>query len=126
MSVETPVETVAPVVRATHVKALVHELRKAGDWCTRKQLAALIGDGKPAWERKVRAIASVSAPQVVSFPGSPGYKLLSACTEEEIEHCIHALRAQATDMGRRANLYQHALNQRRTGRTVEVQESLAL
>jgi hypothetical protein len=116
-----------PEVHACHVRRLVSVLRESGEWMTRKQLAAIMGDQSAAWERKVRAIASVAAPVVVSFPGSPGYRHIGACTDEEVEHCINAFRSSAQDQMRRSNLYQHALNERRLRRTEKpVQEMLPL
>ena len=122
-----PVQTVAPVVKATHVKALMIELRRSGRWLTRRALAALIGDATPSWERRVRAIASVAAPAVLSYPGAPGYIAIEKATDEEIEHGINALRAQGSDMCKRADLYEVALNQRRLARTAKpVQAELQL
>jgi hypothetical protein len=39
-------------------------------------------------KRKVRAIARAARPGIVSFPNSEGYKLLSACSIDEINACI--------------------------------------
>ena len=108
MSEETPV----PQVHVSEVRRLVAILRHEGQWMTAREIAAAFG-GKAPCDRKVRRIASVAAPVVVSFPGSPGYRYFGACSEEEIEHCVNALSAQSTDMMKRANLYRHALNKRR-------------
>ncbi len=110
------VETPIPQVKAAQVRRLVAILKRSGEWMTRRELAIELGDASPAFERRVRAIASVAAPVVVSFPGSPGYRHFEACSEEEIEHCVNAFRSSGTDQIKRGNLYLHALNRRRTHR----------
>ncbi|ACB76656.1 hypothetical protein [Opitutus terrae] len=65
--------------------------------------------------RWVRKIASAAAPAVVSFPGSPGYKLWQHCTVEEIDHCIEAFESQGRDMIKRAVLYRQAYHRRFRG-----------
>lgn len=111
----------APEVSPEQVKQLVDVLaiglpdtadRKRNGWMTAEEIAAKM-EGAP--ERKVRKIASAAAPQVVSFPGSPGYKLWGACSVEEINHAIAAFEAQATDMIKRANLYRAAYHRRFRG-----------
>ena len=64
-------------------------LRPAG-WLT----AAEIGAKLDASDRFVRKAASAARPAVVSYPGSPGYKLWQLCTIEEINHCIEAIESQ--------------------------------
>lgn len=108
-----PAASMAPAVKMCHVRALTGTLKQVSRWITRKELAAELGDSTPAFERKLRAVASVAAPVVVSYPGSPGYKHFDAASDQEIEHCIAAFRASASDQTRRANLYQNALNRRR-------------
>ena len=117
----------APSVKAHEVRALLAVLKTNGGWMKCPELAVAIGHQKPAPERKVRKIASIAAPRVVSFPGSPGYCLLENCTEDEIEHCVNSLRAQGSDMIKRANLYARALNEQRMAvAPVEIQCALAL
>lgn len=48
-------------------------------------------------DRTVRHLASESD-EVISYPGSPGYKLLADCTREEYERYRNARRSQARDM----------------------------
>lgn len=86
--------------------------RRAAGWMTAEEIAALMPE---ATERTVRKIASAAAPTVVSYPGSPGYKLWAACTVEEINHAIASFEAQATDMIKRANLYRRAYHKRFRG-----------
>lgn len=122
-----PAATMAPAVRACHVRALTGVLHRLSAWVTRKELAALLGDPTPGFERKVRAVASVAAPVVVSYPGSPGYKHFEAATVDEIRHCIAAFRASGTDQIRRAKLYERALDRRLAReRAVETQQTFTL
>lgn len=114
----------APEVSPEQVERLVAVLRKglhwlteeerlkAGQWMTAAQIASQLTDVS---DRTVRKIASAAAPAVVSFPGSPGYKLWAACSLEEINHAIEAFEAQATDMIKRANLYRQAYHRRFRG-----------
>lgn len=61
--------------------ALLDRTLSGAGWLTRRQIAAVLG-----WtERKVRAVASADK-RFISFPGSPGYKLRSDCTREEMLH----------------------------------------
>lgn len=73
-------------------RALVHFLQGKG-WLTAAQISAAT-----RWnDRAVREIASGSD-QVISYPGSPGYKLLQDCTVEEYHRYREARRAQAREM----------------------------
>lgn len=108
-----------PVVDTDDVRALVEGLRrcpaepKRRGWKTADELAAYLQDG---WtDRKVRATARAAAPAIVSFPGSPGYKLWADCTVEEIDHAINAFDSQAKDMAARAMLYRNAYHRRFRG-----------
>lgn len=79
-------------------------------WWTAEELAARLGDG---WsDRLVRAVARASAPGIVSFPGSPGYKLWATCTVQEITQAVDAFKSQARDMAARASLYEDAYHRR--------------
>ena len=63
------------------------------DWTTAKQLSPIL-----SWsDRKVREVAS-GCDEVISYPGSPGYKLLKNCTREEYEHFRNANKKQAREM----------------------------
>lgn len=111
---ELPLKLPAPVVTPEQVEQLVAALRKAAGWMTAEEIALALPrkgtEEKPRLvpEREVRKIASAAAPSVVSYPGSPGYKLWAHCTVDEIWHAINAFEAQATDMIKRANLYRRA------------------
>lgn len=99
------------VVSPEDVARLVRVLKEASSWLTAREIAALIGP--PANERSIRAAANAACPQVISYPGSPGYRLMSACTVEEINHCIAAFQSQGTEMLKRANLITRAYHRRR-------------
>lgn len=98
------------VVSAEDVERLVNVLNDATGWLTAREIAALIGP--PANERSIRAAANAACPMVISYPGSPGYRLMSACTIEEINHCIAAFQSQGTEMLKRANLITRAYHRR--------------
>jgi hypothetical protein len=71
---------------------LVDWLRGKG-WLTAEQLGLALG-----WsDRRVRKAASQSD-EVISYPGSPGYKLLSECTREEYDRFRNVTRHQAREM----------------------------
>lgn len=73
-------------------QALIGFLNGKG-WMTAAQIS-----GATKWnDRSVREIASGSD-QVISYPGSPGYKLLHECTSEEYHRYREARRAQAREM----------------------------
>lgn len=80
-----------------------------GEWRTAGQLATDLG-----WtDRKVREVASTSQGAIVSFPGSPGYRLFSACSVEEINHAVNAMLSQARDMTARAVATERMYHSRR-------------
>jgi hypothetical protein len=105
-------EDPAPKVSIANVEALAAVLTGKG-WVDAAELARLLGD---KWtDRKVRAVARASAPGIVSYPGSPGYKLWAECSVEEIDRAITAFESQAADMTVRAVLYRNAYHRRFRG-----------
>lgn len=71
---------------------LVDFLRGKG-WLTAEQIGLALG-----WaDRRVRRAASQSD-EVISYPGSPGYKLLKDCTQEEYHRYRNVTRHQAREM----------------------------
>jgi hypothetical protein len=102
-----------PDVAPEDVARLVAILSKADDWLTSREIAAQIGP--PANERSIRAAASAACPQVLSYPGSPGYKLMSRCTVQEIQHAIAAFQSQGNEMLKRAVLINRAYHSRQLG-----------
>jgi hypothetical protein len=121
-------KTAAPVAKEHEVRAVVAVLRKHQGWLTAREIAAVLGGQGESFERKVRVIAGVAAPTVVSYPGSPGYCFWNFCTVEEIERCIDAFDSQGRDMIRRGNVYRLAYY-RRHREPIEVaveQQPLAL
>jgi len=106
-----------PEVTTEQIERLVGVLGAAGietgGWLTAAEIAALLG--ARVSDRTVRKIASAAAPVVVSYPGSPGYKLWARCEVEEINHCIEAFESQGRDMMKRAVLYRQAYHRRFRG-----------
>ena len=116
------VKTPRPVVDPAEVEQLEKVLRTAGGWMTAKEIVTACGIREStSAERHVRAVASAAAPRVVSFPGSPGYRLWQFCTAEELNHCIEAFEAQGREMIRRAHLYRMAYHRRFRGDAPPVQ-----
>jgi hypothetical protein len=82
--------------------ALKSALALFHDWTTTAGLLSLL---PPGWtERRVRLAASVE-PEILSFPGSPGYKLTGDATPEEIHRAVDTLQSQARCMFVRAQAY---------------------
>jgi hypothetical protein len=63
-------------------------------WVKSRELGAVT----EAQKRKLREIAEFGKGAVVSYPGSPGYKLLNDCTLEELRHGDRAMRSQLRAM----------------------------
>lgn len=96
----------APKVTTEDVERLVCVLRTATGWLTAAALAqALFGKESEQAKRRVRAIASAAGAGVVSYPGSPGYRLWTACTADEVQACFAAYRSQIDEMERRRDQY---------------------
>lgn len=106
--IQLPLREPAPAVTPEQVELLVAALRA----CDGQATAAVLGVMMSVKDRKVREIASAAAPAVVSFPGSPGYKLWAHCSVDEINHAIEAFESQGKDMLKRANLYRQAYHKR--------------
>lgn len=99
----------SPTVTQAEAERLLAALSH-GAWSTAADLATTLhGAPTEAHKRRVRAVASACAPGVVSYPGSPGYRLASACTVAELQACIAAYGSQTDDMRRRRDLYRRAL-----------------
>lgn len=108
-----PIRAPAPVVSIENVRAVVAVLKECTAWLTAEQIATQTGFS----DRKVRLVAAAAMPQIVSFPGSPGYRLFEHCTIEEINHCIESFESQGRDMLKRAVLYRQAYHRRFRGQT---------
>ena len=89
------------------------EKERVPGWFTAAEIAERMGDDTT--DRRVRKLASAACPGVVSFPGSPGYKLWQQCSVEEINHCIEAFESQGSDMLKRSVLYRQAYHRRFRG-----------
>lgn len=89
---QIPLSFDRPKPTAPDVRDLEAFLQGKG-WMERAQISAATG-----WdERRVRKLAAASD-LVISYPGSPGYKLLADCTRDEYERYRLARRSQARDM----------------------------
>lgn len=86
----------APKTRRADVDELLEllgDVKRCPDWMTALQIGVALG-----WsDRKVRQVAS-DCDRVISYPGSPGYKIVTRCTAEEYRHYRNAMRAQARVM----------------------------
>jgi hypothetical protein len=90
---------------APAIDQLIRILDQRG-WLTAQQLSQSTGYN----DRKVRSIASAT-PKILSYPGSPGYKLTRQATAEEIEAAV-CLKKQGQSMIAR---YIAILNEHRYG-----------
>ena len=81
------------IVTPDEVQWFIDKLSGQG-WVTSLQLGASTETQK----RKLRAIAEAAGGSIVSYPGSPGYKLLDACTLKELRHGDRAMRSQLRKM----------------------------
>jgi hypothetical protein len=89
---QLPLAFERPRTTPEQIVALVEFLRGRG-WMTAQQISTSTG-----WtDRHVRDLASTSD-DIISYPGSPGYKLLKDCTLEEYDRYRLARRSQARDM----------------------------
>lgn len=70
------------------------------EWLNASQLQDALG---PEYnDRKIRALAEAADGQILSYPGSPGYRLTREATADERDTAINKLRSQADKMTRRA------------------------
>jgi hypothetical protein len=71
-------------------------------WLTAEQICNAQGwqvnDGN---KRKIRSIAAAT-PKILSYPGSPGYRLTRQATADERDRAVNTLRSQSKQMDRRA------------------------
>lgn len=88
------------------LKAHMHDVEKDKGWLTATQIEKLSGGTKN--ERRIRKIARAAGHGIVSYPGSPGYKLWSECTVDEIAHCLNSFQSQIDDMKVRRYGYSQA------------------
>ena len=99
-----------PKVKPEEVTRLCDILRAANAWMTAKDLATVAPEYN---ERRVRAIAGAAGSKILSFPGSPGYRLASQATVAEISHAIEATEAQAHAMLKRSIELRRAYHSRK-------------
>lgn len=78
------------------IDRLIH-LLDGRDWLTAAQISQATGLS----DRKIRSIAAAT-PKILSYPGSPGYRLTRQATPEERDRAVSTLRSQAKSMDKRA------------------------
>ncbi|HEY0966968.1 MAG TPA: hypothetical protein VGD88_06235 [Opitutaceae bacterium] len=101
----------APKITARDVQRLVAVLGEQTEWATAAELAVLIyGTPSESNKRRIRLAAAAAGDGVVSYPGSPGYKLWRHCTFEEKYACPASFNAQITDMKIRRDMYRARLH----------------
>jgi hypothetical protein len=84
-----------PALRVSSREVLQFCARLQGKgWQTSTQLGAKTEREK----RHLRLIAELSDGAIVSYPGSPGYKLFDECEPEDFRHGRYATRAQIRKM----------------------------
>lgn len=124
MNGELDLKLKAPRLDPVDVEKLVEVLRRARVWVTARQICEILyGQSSDALERRVRLSASAAVPEVVSYPGSPGYRLWSECTVDEITHCIESFESQGRDMLKRAVAYRIAYHRSHRGVKAESTET---
>ena len=85
-------------------------LLRGREWTTARDLQRL----RPLWsERFIRLLANASEGRVLSYPGSPGYRLAEGAEIAEIAHASAALIAQGKDMWRRGIIFRRLAGLRR-------------
>lgn len=98
-----PLEKKGPNVPQLDVDLLLSVLSGNG-WLKANQIAEqiFVRKGLHWQERYIRAVAHASKGSVISYPGSPGYKITTEATIKEIQAASACLRHQANEMTRRA------------------------
>lgn len=98
----------APSVTSEDV-ALLMRVLAGRDWMSGSEVAEtdefqqrFLGSSNANFERRIRAIANRSQGFVLSYPGSPGYRLTVEAKIEEIQTATRKLRHQAGQMLQRA------------------------
>lgn len=81
------------------VDRLIRWLEGRG-WTKASQIQSALG--ATFSERRIRDIANASEGQIISWPGSPGYRITREATPDERDKAINNLRSQADNMTRRA------------------------
>jgi hypothetical protein len=110
---ELPLRTSEQIVTDDDI-AVVKVLLSGQGWMTAKQIAedpafmlAYPGKSPATRERFIRMIARAGRPEILSYPGSPGYILYAEASAAERQAAPTVLRHQADDMRTSADLYEH-------------------
>ncbi len=104
----------APKVGPGDVALLCRVLRGQG-WLTAQEIVNLLNTPEYAigWtDRYIRAVAETSDGAILSYPGSPGYKVFDEATEKECAHCDAAWASQIERMTARRTHYQRRHHKR--------------
>jgi hypothetical protein len=83
-----------PAPPAGEIDRLCTFLSTRDGWTTAREITAALDLS----DRQIRQIARDHRHLILSGPGSPGYKLITAATLEEINHTADRLRSQAREM----------------------------
>src|SRR3954466_10186236 len=83
----------APKISEGEIVTMMNALRGRG-WLKSGELGAKTEDEK----RRIRAISEASNGRIVSWPGSPGYKLFDLCTPEDFLRGDNATRSSVRKM----------------------------
>lgn len=97
----------APKITGEEIRLLCDILAGRG-WLTAAQICShpeVVVDSRSIEnaKRRIRAIANASGGQILSYPGSPGYRLTKEATIAEIQTAINKLQHQAKEMLQRAH-----------------------
>ena len=88
-------------IESHEVDLLLWILGHASNWMTADAIVLAAARHGVEWsDRFVRAVAGASSGQVLSYPGSPGYKLTLKATPEEVAKARQLL-SQADEMRKR-------------------------
>ncbi len=93
LQLELPIAEKAPKISEGEIVAMMNTLHGRG-WQKSSQLGAKTWDQK----RRLRAIANASNGRIVSWPGSPGYKLFDECTPEDFLRGDNATRSAVREL----------------------------
>lgn len=83
-----------PAPPAGEIDRLCHFLATRDGWTTAKEITT----ATDLSDRQIRNLARHHRDRILSGPGTPGYKLLSRATCEEIQRTADKLRSQAREM----------------------------
>lgn len=99
--------------RQQQLQRVVELLGKKAAWMEATDIAKEFGANATAsFKRRMRELAEIGAPVIVSYPGSPGFKHWNSASVDEINHAIEAHESQGKLHFKRANVYRMAYHRR--------------